>query len=190
MRGSNGASVGLFFKQILRENQIDPRDVGFIQDLDGAMLAELFIGGMGDYLVIDVPGARAMEARGEGFVVDELAQSAGDVPWSVYYDKVLPSGEAQERQTEPQAKFVAGLTRAMAWIEATKIEDMADFLGQTFPNLPLEILLKTAADYKLWGMWRSTTIGQAAHQRWQTAMAAGHIINAPIAYDDLIAVKL
>jgi NitT/TauT family transport system substrate-binding protein len=66
MKGSNGASVGLFFKQCLREHGIDPQKVGFIQDLDGAMLAELFQGGMGDYLVIDYPGALRMESEGRG----------------------------------------------------------------------------------------------------------------------------
>jgi len=190
MRGSNGASVGLFFKQILRENHIDPQGVGFIQDLDGAMLAELFIGGMGDYLVIDVPGARALEAQGQGRVVATLAECAGDVPWSVYYGKVLPAGEEQERQSQTQTRFVTALEQAMMWIEAREVEDYADFLAETFPNLPLDILLETARDYKSWGMWRSTMIGREAYQRWQGAMAAGHIITAPIPYDDLVETKI
>jgi len=186
MRGSNGASVGLFFKQVLRENHVDPKEVGFIQDLDGAMLAELFVGGMGDYLVIDYPGAQAMEARGNGFVVCALAEMAGDVPWSVYYDRVLPSNEARDAQSQSQIQFIAALERAMVWIEAREVEDYAPFLAKTFSHLPLEILLKSARDYKAWGMWRSSIIAREAYQRWQYAMVSGHIISAPVAYENLV----
>jgi len=186
MRGSNGASVGLFFKQVLRENQVDPRDVGFIQDLDGAMLAELFIGGMGDYLVIDYPGAMRMQAQGQGFVVNALAATGGDIPWSVYYDRVLPDAQAQARQQHIQARFVAALTRALHWLQAHEPEDYADFLVKTFPNLPRDLLVRAARDYKAWGMWRTTEIGRSAFERWQHGMVAGHIISTPIAYEDLV----
>ena len=46
MKSVGGASCGLFVKTLLRENGIDPRDVNYIQDLDGKMLGDLFQGGM------------------------------------------------------------------------------------------------------------------------------------------------
>jgi len=63
MKGSNGASVGLFFKMLLRENCIDPQSVNYIQDLDGDMLGKLFLGGMGDYLIVDNLSARNLLSR-------------------------------------------------------------------------------------------------------------------------------
>src|ERR1700742_1735757 len=63
MKSIGGASVGLFFKMLLRENGIDPRKVDFIQDLDGVMLGNLFQGGMGDFFVTDNLSARAITAR-------------------------------------------------------------------------------------------------------------------------------
>ena len=63
MKGSNGASVGLFSKMLLREESINPASVNCIQDLDGAMLSELFVGSMGDYLLIDILSARTLITR-------------------------------------------------------------------------------------------------------------------------------
>src|SRR3954470_2345060 len=85
MKGSNGASIGLFVKLVLKEHGVNPRSVGFVQDLDGLLLSRVFAGGMGDYLVIDYPSALALEAAGGGHVVAPLAIDGGNVPWSVYY---------------------------------------------------------------------------------------------------------
>lgn len=62
MKSGGGASVGLFFKMLLRENGVDPRSVDYIQDLDGVMLGNLFQGGMGDFFVTDNLSALAMTA--------------------------------------------------------------------------------------------------------------------------------
>ena len=76
MKGSNGASVGLYIKMLLRENGIDPTAVKYIQDLDGALLSKLFSGGMADYVVIDYPAALALEAAGGGRIVAQGAPEA------------------------------------------------------------------------------------------------------------------
>ena len=85
MKSGGGASVGLFFKMLLRENDIDPRSIDYIQDLDGAMLATLFEGGMGDYYVTDNLSAMAMTARNPKISIAMEMVKEGDIPWSVYY---------------------------------------------------------------------------------------------------------
>lgn len=182
MKGSNGASVGLFFKQCLREHGIEPDRVGFIQDLDGAMLSELFHGGMGDYLVVDYPGAMRLEAEGRGYLVQALPMTGGNVPWSVYY----ALGEPEPERQAVQARFARALGRGMEWIKTNEPEDYGDFLGETFPNLPLGILLSAARTYIAHGMWTTPRIDGDAYARWQKGIADGHLTAGPIAYETLI----
>ncbi|MER2535130.1 MAG: ABC transporter substrate-binding protein [Rhizobiaceae bacterium] len=182
MKGSNGASVGLFLKLCLGEHGIDPARVGYVQDLDGAMLSELFHGGMGDYLVIDYPNALRMEAQGRGRVVQPLPITGGNVPWSVYYAK----DESTPERQEVQARFASALDRGMKWIKASDPEDYADFLAATFPALPIDILLAAARTYIDHGMWTTPRIDPDAYLRWQGGIVAGHLANAPIAYERLI----
>jgi len=182
MKGSNGASVGLFFKLCLTEHGIDPLRVDYVQDLDGAMLSELFYGGMGDYLIVDYPNAMRLQAQGRGRVVQALPVTGGNVPWSVYYAKDESTPERQDVQT----RFAAALDRGMQWIRANDPEHDADFLAATFPALPLDILLSAARTYIAHGMWTTPRIDPDAYMRWQGGIAAGHLTAAPIPYETLI----
>ena len=182
MKGSNGASVGLFFKQCLREHGIEPAQLGYIQDLDGAMLSELFHGGMGDYLVVDYPNALKLEAEGKGRVVQALAVTDGNIPWSVYY----AIGESSPERRDVQTRFSRALHRGMEWIKGNEPENYADFLGETFPNFPLSVLLSATRTYIAHGMWTTPRIDDEGYARWQKGIAAGHLISAPIPYETLI----
>lgn len=182
MKGSNGASVGLFVKQVLRENGVDPQDVGFIQDLDGAMLSTLFKGGMADYLAIDYPNAAALELGGGGHVVAPLALIGGNVPWSVYYAE----GESDDARLDAQTRFARALGRGMAWIREHEAADYADFLAKTFPRLPADLLVRITDEYRACGMWTTPRIDPDAYDRWQGAIATGHLTAAPIPYAALI----
>ncbi|MFC0410309.1 ABC transporter substrate-binding protein [Roseomonas elaeocarpi] len=182
MKGSNGASVGLFIKMVLREHGIDPREVGFVQDLDGKMLATLFAGGMGDFLVVDSPSALTLEAAGGGRVATILAESAGDVPWSVYY----APGESDAERLAVQRRFVRALGRGMDWIMAHEAASFGDFLAQTFPRFEVGTLVRLVDLYRRTGMWTTPRIDRAGYERWQGGIAAGHLTAAPIPYETLI----
>ncbi|MGK6311489.1 ABC transporter substrate-binding protein [Neorhizobium sp. DT-125] len=182
MKGSNGASVGLFTKLLMREHGIDPLAVGFVQDLDGKMLSDLFVGGMADYLVIDYPSAMTLAAAGGGHVVAPLPVTGGNVPWSVYYAE----GESDEARLEAQTRFARALGRGMDWILAREAGEYRDFLAKTFPKFAPDLLVQLTNVYRANGMWTTPRIDPDAYARWQQGIADGHLTKAPIAYDDLI----
>lgn len=182
MKGSNGASVGLYVKMVLAEQGIDPAGLGFIQDLDGAMLSELFLGGMGDYLVVDYPSAVLMAAGGACHVVQAFPITGGDVPWSVYY----ALGEGGAQQQDRQGAFCRALDGAMRWVRERDPEDYVGFLERTFPRLPADVLVRVTREYVAHGMWTSPRIDPVGYARWQGGIAAGHLVCAPIAYDALV----
>jgi NitT/TauT family transport system substrate-binding protein len=115
MKGRNGASVGLFFKVLLRENRIDPQAVNDIQDLDGTMLPKLFVGGIGDYLVMEYLSARALfAAHSSKLQIAQGAMSdAGDIPWSVYY---CQSSTITSDTMNAQERFCVALAQGMNWV--------------------------------------------------------------------------
>lgn len=185
MKGSNGASVGLFTKLLLREHGVDPREVGFIQDLDGALLSRCFAGGMGDYLVVDYPAALALEAAGKGRVVAPLAVVGGDVPWSVYY--VL--GESDAARLDVHTRFARALGRGMDWILAREAAEYRDFLAKTFPRFDPDLLVGLTDTYRANGMWTTPRVDPTAYDRWQRGIADGHLVERPIPYAELIDVR-
>lgn len=181
MKGSNGASVGLFMKLLLRENGIDPREVNFVQDLDGKMLTDLFVGGMADYLVIDYPSGVTLEKAGGGHVVQALPITGGNVPWSVYYT----DGEPDDAQLDTHSRFARALGRGMNWINANDAETFRDFLAKTYPKFASDLLVDLANIYRANGMWTTPRIDPDAYARWQNGICGGHLTKALIPYGDL-----
>lgn len=182
MKGSNGASVGLFTKLLLREHGVDPASVGFVQDLDGALLSKLFVGGMGDYLVIDYPSALALVESGGGYIVAPLATMGGDVPWSVYYSE----GETDLDRLATQKRFVRALGRGMDWVLERDAAEYREFLAKTFPRFDPDLLVSLTNIYRDNGMWTTPRIDLAAYDRWQQGISDGYLTEAPIRYHNLI----
>ena len=182
MKGSNGASVGLFLKLVMRDKGVDPASVHFIQDLDGAMLATLFQGGMADYLVIDAPSALTLQAKGGGHVVSLLTETGGNVPWSVYY----APGDSGPERLDTQTRFVRALGRGMEWVLARPAAEYQDFLAQTFPRFDPALLAPLIDIYRTQRMWTTPRIDPVSYDRWQLGIAAGHLLSSPIAYEALI----
>lgn len=179
MKGSNGASVGIYLKMALREAGVDPLQVNYIQDLDAGILQDCFAGGMGDFLLIDLPGALAFEASGKGHVATIFAIDGGDVPWSVYYTEGTNPGDIRPE------RFARALGRAMRHVNATAAAEMQPFLERIFPNIAPEIAVKVVDCYRAHGMWTTPRIGAASYNRWQKGIADAHLTAGPIPYDRL-----
>ncbi|KAJ5122898.1 periplasmic binding protein-like II [Penicillium atrosanguineum] len=131
MKSGGGASVGLFFKMLLRENGIDPRSVDYIQDLDGAMLGTLFEGGMGDFFVTDNLSAMVMVAKNPDISIAMEMVKEGDIPWSVYYRETTTITPVV---LDSQRRFCIALEKGIDWVLKHNAESFQDELAELFPE--------------------------------------------------------
>lgn len=183
MKSGGGASVGLFFKMLLREKGVDARSVDYIQDLDGVMLGTLFQGGMGDYFATDLLSAKVMAEKDPNvFVVMEMV-SQGDVPWSVYYRETGPfTAEALDLQS----RFLVGLRKGIDWVLEHDAESFRDELAELFPHGPLPVVVEVTNTFRRDGMWTSTTIPRAGFERWQQGLKDARLVHEPILYEAIV----
>lgn len=184
MKGSNGASVGLFLKMLLRENGIDPKEVDYIQDLDGVMLADLFAGGMGDYLLVDNLSARALAERHEDLeIVFEAVTDGRDIPWSVYYretETITPE------VLDDQERFCFALQQGMEWILEREASSFREDLATLFPTVPTDVAVHLTDVFRRDRMWTSPSVDRAGYERWQRGIADGHLVPEPLPYDSMV----
>jgi NitT/TauT family transport system substrate-binding protein len=184
MKGSNGASVGVYFKMLLREAGIDPLQVNFIQDLDGAMLGTLFAGGLGDYLLVDNLSARALVEKTDALqVVMEMVSEGGDIPWSVYYRETETITPAV---LNAQRRFCVALGQGMEWLLAHDAETFRDELAELFPAVPVDVAVDLANVFRRDGMWTSPVISRHGYDRWQQGISDGHLTAAVLPYEALV----
>ncbi|MFU0507414.1 ABC transporter substrate-binding protein [Pseudaminobacter sp. NGMCC 1.201702] len=180
--GGNGASPGMFLELLLAEHGVDKNSVKFVQNLSGSMLAELFVGGLGDYILLDPVTALRVERQAAAHIVAPLAKMGGAIPWSVYYSEAGSPGD----DAELQKKFVRALNRGIEWVIATPAGDMRDLLAGLFPKADVDDVIRLVNDFRQWGMWDSATIEVASYDRWQQGTVAAYLIDEPIPYSSLV----
>lgn len=190
MKSGGGASVGLFFKMLLRENGIDPRSVDFIQDLDGVMLGNLFQGGMGDFFVTDNLSARAIAARPRNnnnsnshvsIAMEMVTQ--GDVPWSVYYRE---TATITPELLDAQRRFCVGLGRGIEWVLERDAESFRDELAELFPSVAVDVAVEVTNSFRRNGMWTNASIPRKAFDRWQQGLTDARLVKEPLIYESIV----
>lgn len=183
MKSGGGASVGLFFKMLLRENDIDARAVDYIQDLDGVMLGDLFQGGMGDYFITDNLSALAMVARNPKVSIAMEMVTQGDIPWSVYYRE---TATITPEILDAQKRFCIGLTKGIDWVLEHDAESFRDELAELFPTVPVDVAVSVTNDFRRNSMWTTASVNRQGYERWQKGLQGARLVKKPFAYEDMV----
>jgi len=183
MKSIGGASVGLFFKMLLREQGIDPKSVDFIQDLDGVMLGNLFQGGMGDFFVTDNLSAQTIAARNPDVSIAMEMVTQGEVPWSVYYRE---TSTITPDLLDAQKRFCIGLNKGIEWVLQRDAESFKDELADLFPKAPIEVAIEVVNSFRRNGMWTTATIPQKAFDRWQQGLTDARFVKQPLLYESIV----
>ncbi|KAI0161790.1 hypothetical protein GGR52DRAFT_140121 [Hypoxylon sp. FL1284] len=169
---------------LLREHGVDPPAVGFVQDLEGAMLGKLFRGGMGDFFLVDNVSARVMAAADPGVeVLVEMATDGGNIPWSVYYREVATVTPAV---IDAQERFCKALRKGMDWVLQHDAESFRDELAEIFPGVPVDILVDLTNVYRRDGMWTSPLVSRQGFDMWQVGIVDGHLVTEPLVYESIV----
>lgn len=183
MKSGGGASVGLYFKMLLRENAVDPRSVDYIQDLDGVMLGNLFQGGMGDYFITDNLSARAMAARNSNISVVMEMVTKGDVPWSVYYRE---TSTISPKILDAQKRFCIALKKGIDWVLEHDAQSFRDELAELFPTVPIDVTIAVTNSFRQNGMWTSTSVPRNGFDRWQQGLSDARLVKEPLTYESIV----
>lgn len=183
MKSGGGASVGLFFKMLLRENGVDPRSIDYVQDLDGVMLGNLFQGGMGDYFITDHLSAQDMALQNPSVSVGMEMVSQEDVPWSVYYRE---AGPLTPEALDAQKRFFIALTKGIEWVLEHDAESFRDELTELFPDVPIDVIVKVVNTFRREGMWTSASIPQKGFARWQQGLTDARLVKEPLQYEAIV----
>jgi NitT/TauT family transport system substrate-binding protein len=183
MKSGGGASCGLFFKMLLRENGVDARSLDYIQDLDGVMLGDLFQGGMGDYFVTDYLSALAMVDRNPKVSIALECVTQGDIPWSVYYretETITPQVLDQQR------RFCIALEKGIKWVMDRDADSFRDELAELFPKVPVQVAVDVTNAFRCNKMWSSTVVSRQGFERWQIGLRDARLMEESLSYESIV----
>lgn len=180
--GTGGSGSYVLLSGLARRAGLGSDRVRFIRDLDYDLLLDLFLGGLGDYMLVDLPTAHRLTAEGRAHVALDMARSGGPIPWSVYY----APAEALDEAPEPYARFLIALQRGFDWIHAHPISDLPETVGRLWPDFAKAEVIGWLEHFRASGMWnRTVEVDPEAFAAWQEMLAWADLVEHPLAYDQI-----
>lgn len=151
--GRKGGMPQMILEYILKKNGLDPKkDVNLIQNIDFANTSGAFSGGTGDFTVEFEPNATLLEKQGAGHVVSSLGVESGFVPYTSY--------AAKKSYMKKHPKIIQGFTNAIAkgqaYVEKHSPEEIAEVIGDQFPDVSKNDLVKIIKRYKEQDTYKNT----------------------------------
>ncbi|OOP63146.1 hypothetical protein BMF89_07625 [Arthrobacter sp. SRS-W-1-2016] len=175
--GAGGSAPFEFTAGLIREAGLDPAATRWVRDLSTAMLIELYRGGLGDAIILDLLSAKELVAAGEGTIVFSHLDAGGVMPNSVYYCRTDRVDELAPRI----ARFVAAIAVAMERITIGDAAAEIDaVLAARWPDRDPVLLHQAVDEMAGGGVWDTTVIDADASDRWMRILAdAGLVTRAP-----------
>lgn len=175
--GAGGSAPFEFTAGLIREAGLDVSATRWVRDLSTAMLVELYRGGLGDAIILDLLSAKELVAAGEGSIVFSHLASGGVMPNSVYYCL----SERVDELADRTSRFVDAIDEAMTLIRTGRATDeIAKVLASRWPDRRADLLNESVAEMAAGGVWDTTVVDAGASDRWMHILQdAGLLRQAP-----------
>lgn len=182
----SSTSQWLYLEGCLLDAGCDPSRIVFIRDLEEQAIVRLWRAGLGDYFLAFPSLSEDLED--EGFpVATTLAESFGDVPWSVYY----ATPEFIRGDDGAADAFARAIQQSLDWLHEHDPQDIARVLHRRFPGLPHERLTRSVARLRANGVWpRTVQVEPGPYLRYQDMITNYGLIPASAPFVDVVATEV
>lgn len=180
--GAGGTAPYMHTAGVIAASGVDVASVDFLRDLGGGTYAELFRGGLGDYLVTDAVNGAIAEAQGWGHVVYRH-WSVGHMPNSVYYAHREQIGDDA---SSPYWRFTAALQKAMDWLRDHDAEEVRPLLAREWPGVDIDVHVNAVNILRGSGAWENVLVGRDGYEEWMRILQEGKLLTQIPAYESLI----
>jgi NitT/TauT family transport system substrate-binding protein len=181
--GAGGSAPYEFTAGLVREAGFDVSSTRFVRDLSTAMLIELYQGGLGDAIILDLVSAEELVAAGGGTIVFRHLDAGGIMPNSVYYcvsERLEVLGDRVDR-------FMDGIAAAMAQITSHDADAEIDaVLAARWPDKDTALLRKAVDEMADGGVWDSAVIDRDASDRWMRILSEGGLVTHQPSLEELL----
>lgn len=181
--GTGGLGSYAFLSGLAERAGIDRSVIRFVRDLDYDLLLDMFRGGLGDFMLVDMATADRLLADGVARVAFDLTQDGGSVPWSVYY---APASVLEE-SPDIYERFRAGLQRGFDWLHSNPVASLAEITDRLWPDYEGHDVMSCLERFRASGMWnQSAEVDPEALAAWQNMLTSAALIERPVPYKDLV----
>ncbi|RKS87462.1 NitT/TauT family transport system substrate-binding protein [Orbus hercynius] len=181
--GGDGASHYLSVAGCAKEGGAEIQKIRFIHDFSTSMIIDMFLGGFGDFIVLQPDMANKFIADGRAYLYCDLSRHGGIIPWSVYYGT-----EALFNHPDNLAgRFYQALQKATTWLLENGGKGCKSIIERNWPHVKLADGIATIDRFCQIGMWTpSIEITEQELTRWQGFLVEGDILDKPLDYRKVV----
>ena len=151
--GRTGGMPEMSLEYALKQNGINPRsDVYIDTSIDFAAMSGAFIGGTGDFVTLFEPTATMIEQQGYGYIVANIGDLAGNVPYTSYSAKT----SFIEEHRELIKSFDKAIQEGLDYVHSHNDTEVAKVIKKQFPDTKQKDLEAAIKNYR--SAWPKTTV--------------------------------
>ena len=186
--GRKGGMPEMVFEYILRKNGLDPqKDLTIDQSIDFGYTAAAFTGDTSaDFTVEFEPSATALEKERPRYVVAQLGDHSGYVPYTSYSAKT----SYMEKNPEIIQKFTNALQKGMEYVQSHTPEEIAEVIAPQFAETDLDTVTAIVKRYYDQDTWKSNLIFEKeSFELLEDILEDSGELSERVSYENLITTK-
>jgi len=182
--GRKGGMPLMTLQYILKEHGLEPGvDVEVLDNIQFNLMGSAFESGTGDYVTLFEPTATMFEKEGKGYIVANVGEASGEVPYTTY----MVSQSTLAENPEWVEKFINAIYRAQQWILTASDTEIAEAIQPFFPDSTIEMLEYVAKSYRATDSWNQSPIMEEDDfSRLQDIIDSAGELNARVNFDQLV----
>jgi len=182
--GRIGGMPEMTLEYILTKNKINPKtDLTLDTSVAFAAMEGSFIGGNGDFVSLFEPSATKIEQEGYGYIVANLGELGGTVPYTAYNAKK----SYIENNKDIIDKFTKAIQKGLDYVHTHTSKEIAEVIKDEFPDIGISDLATVIERYKSVDTWPTTTLfTEESFNHLQDIMINANQLDKKVNYKDLV----
>ena len=157
--GRRGSMPFMTLEYLLKQHGLTPGvDVELIDSVQFNLIGGAFDAGVGDYVALFEPTASLFEQEGKGYIVANIGEASGEVPYTVF----MVNTKTLDTEKEMVEKFIRAVYQAQLWLKTADDTEVATALQSFFPDSSLEILVTVSKNYRATDSWKQDPVMQTS----------------------------
>ncbi len=182
--GRKGGMPLMTLQYVLKQHGLTPgTDVEVIDNIQFNLMGGAFEGGTGDYVTLFEPTASAFALAGKGYIVANVGEASGEVPYTTY----MVSQKTLKEDPKLVESFLRAIYKAQQWVTKATDEEVAKAMQPFFPDTSMEVLTSVAHNYRETDSWKSDPVMQEQDfQRLLEVIDGSGELKSKVAFTELV----
>ncbi len=173
----------LNFLNGLKNAKGDKNKININTSIDFASLSGSFIAGVGDFVNLFEPNALKLEQEGLGYVVGNVGELSGEMPYTAFYVR----RSYLYNNKEILKRFNNAINKGIDYVMNHSNREIAEVILPQFPDISLndvEIIVKRYKEADSW--FSNTTISEESYKNLEDIMINNDLLDDYVPFEELV----